>query len=356
MFKLFKWFKRNYCLSVMGWDDAAYLAASAATSAYSANQANSTSAGNAYMANMIGMSNQVQNQGFNSAEAAKTREFNSAEAGYQREFAHRMQNQTQDFNSREAGYQREFAHRMQNQAEGFNAGEALKNRDFQERMGNTQYQRAIADMKAAGLNPMLAYKNGGAGGANGSAASISAASGASASGSPASGGQASGGQASSGGMHRPEMPTFTPTLQGLSSALDVRAKLASIENVEADSKAKLAGAGLTSRQTERIDDEVKLLVQQTAKAANEAQTESERTKLTRMQTEATHIKALLDNQSIDESKAREMLAKVRAQAERYGLEGLKNTEEFEKKLGDLGNGLSASSLRTVMELFKTFRK
>ena len=53
-----------------------------------------------------------------------------------------------------------------------NAQLAANQMDFQERMRRTQYQTTVADLKAAGLNPMLAYTQGGAGTPQGATAQM----------------------------------------------------------------------------------------------------------------------------------------------------------------------------------------
>lgn len=66
---------------------------------------------------------------------------------------------------------------LDNSARAFNSQEAQKQRDWEQMMSNTQVQRGVADIKAAGLNPWLSIQNSGIAGNVPSGSSASSSSG-----------------------------------------------------------------------------------------------------------------------------------------------------------------------------------
>lgn len=198
----------------------------------------------------------------------------------------------------------------------WNQGMWERQRDYNTDMANTQYQRAVGDMQAAGLNPMLAYQQGG--NASMPAPSVSSQ------------------NASYGNPARVENVTAS-ALAAAGQVISLTNMQRQGENIEADTALKNAQAGRETASagelTQRVQNLKQDMEEQQYRMANirqDTMNKFQQQELLEAETQLTRIKQDLTKGEIGLVEAKTAYNKILTRLQELEIPGMENVANYER--------------------------
>lgn len=277
---------------------------------------------------------QAQHQAaFNREEADTNRGFNMTEAGKARDFQHWHTLRAQGLQEQWQNSAMAFNKAAQDQQEAFQLSQVNSAMDYNTKMSNTQWQRGVADMRAAGINPMLAYSQGGA-----SAPTIQGMGGASAAGVSGSAPNTSGSQAAGG------TPATRSAMTGAKATMQDIIRPAFANAIQG------ARIGQELRNLELQGD---VLRDQALKYRAEAATEADRPELVRAQTGENIQRTLLQGRQTETERRRPDLVEAQTHSARAEAG---RTDRLNARFDEVGDsipgGIAHSLLQALRNLYQ----
>jgi len=250
-----------------------------------------------------GVAGDVLGAGMNAYSQQKTQKAAAEGVQQQNQANLDVMHEQQNFSASQAAANREFQDASQQKSFDFNASQAQLNRDFQAQQSATSYQRAVGDLSAAGLNPMLAYSQGGASTPGGAAASGGAMSGSSAS-APGSAPQAN---IAAGAISTSKEAAELDNTLKMGDQIDARTN-----QIQQDTETSHASAGEIKQRTHKLSEEIVLTNRQASLVMQTLAESHSRVRLNEVQAELTNVQKGVAYGTMSLQEAQKKLAEAQA--------------------------------------------